>query len=156
MKGEAIMRRIFRGRGTLVLVLTMLMWAAVPISAQYGGYGGGGHPPAHIGSVHYGTRSNLVQVGPGVWTGSVRSEHYTVSPYRGAYRSPYRDDYFSHFRTGYQPFVLGDSQYYYYMSLPVGFQQVVVGGVVYYLFDDVYYLPYIYRGQTVFLVVPNQ
>ncbi len=149
------MRQTLFGKGPLVLGLAVLMWTAVPTSAQRVYYGGG-HPPAHTGSVHYGAGPNLVRVGPGVWVGAVRTEHYTVLPYRGAYRNPYRDDYFRHFRVGYQPFVLGDSQYYYYNSLPLDFQQVEVGGVVYYLLDGVYYQPYIYGGRTVFLVVPIQ
>ena len=75
---------------------------------------------------------------------------------RGGYRNPYRDEYFRHFRPGYRPFVLGDAQYYGYDTLPPGYQQVVLKGIVYYLFDGVYYQPYIYGGQTVYLVVPTQ
>ena len=52
--------------------------------------------------------------------------------------------------------MLGDAQYYGYDSLPVGYQAVVVGGITYYLYDGVYYEPYIYEGQTVYLVVPTQ
>jgi hypothetical protein len=90
-----------------------------------------------------------------VRAGSVRSEHYAGSPSRGAYRNPYRDDYFRHFPPGYLPFVIDDAQYYGYDSLPPGYQQVVVNGVIYYLLGGVYYQPYIYGGQTVYLVVPN-
>ena len=48
-----------------------------------------------------------------------------------------------------------DAQYYGYDSLPLGYQQVVLNGIIYYLFDGVYYQPYIYGGQTVYLVVPT-
>jgi hypothetical protein len=138
-----------------------LMWATAPSSAQHGGHGGGGHAPAHVGSVHYGARPAPVhvapiRVAPAVRGGAVRAEHYEGLAHRGAYRNPYRDEYFRHFRPGYRPFVLGDAQYYGYDSLPVGCQPVVLDNVTYYLCDGVYYQPYIYDGQTVYLVVPTQ
>ncbi len=34
------------------------------------------------------------------------------------------------------------------------YQQVLLNGIIYYLFDGVYYRPYIYGGQTVYLVYP--
>jgi hypothetical protein len=89
-----------------------------------------------------------------VRAGAVRSEHYAGSVSRGAYRNPYRDEYFRHFRPGYRSFVLGDAQYYGYDSLPLGYEQVVLNGITYYLYEGVYYQPYIYGGQTVYLVVP--
>ena len=46
------------------------------------------------------------------------------------------------------------AQYYGYYSPPVGCQQVVLNGIVYYLFNGVYYQPYMYGGQTIYLVVP--
>ena len=86
--------------------------------------------------------------------GSVRSEHYAATPPRGVYRNPYRDDYFRRFPPGYYPFVFDNVQYYGYYGLPLGFQQIVVNGMVYYLFNGVYYQAYMYGGQTVYLVVP--
>lgn len=50
--------------------------------------------------------------------------------------------------------VFGDALYYYYDSLPIGFQVVVLEGITYYVFNGVYYQAYIYGGQTVYLVVP--
>jgi len=159
------MRRIYFGTGTLVLGLATLMWATVPSSAQHGGHGGGGHggghAVAHVGSVHYGARPGPVRVAPfrvapAVRAGAVRSEYYAGSAPWGAYRNPYGDAYFRHFRPGYRPFVLGGAQYYGYDSLPLGYQQVVLNQIPYYLYDGVYYQPYIYGGQTVYLVVPNQ
>ena len=73
---------------------------------------------------------------------------------RGGYRNPYGADYFRRFRPGYRTFVFGDALYYYYDSLPIGFQVVVLDGITYYLFNGVYYQAYIYGGQTVYLVVP--
>jgi hypothetical protein len=156
MKGGAIMRHIFVGTGTLVLALATLMWATAPSSAQHGGHAGGGHAPARTRSVHYGARVAPGRVGPAVWAGAVRSEHYAGSVSRGAYRNPYRDEYFRHFRPGYRPFVFGGAQYYGYDGLPLGYQPVVLNRITYYLYDGVYYQPYIYGGQTVYLVVPIQ
>jgi hypothetical protein len=150
------MRRIIFLTGTVVLSLAALMWATAPLSAQRGGYGGRGHAPARIGSIHYGARPIPVRVGPAVWAGAVRSEHYAGSAFRGAYRNPYRVEYFRHFRPGYRPFVLGGAQYYGYNDLPLGYQQVALSGTTYYLYDGVYYQPYIYGGQTVYLVIPTQ
>jgi hypothetical protein len=150
MKGEAIMRRIFLGTGTVVLGLATLMWATAPLSAQHGH----GHSTIH-GSVHY-----PVRVAPPVVRGTV---HYAGAPYRyagtpygGAYRNPYSYDYFRRFRPGYYPFVIGNASYYYYPTLPLGYQTVVIGGSPYYFFNGVYYQPYLYGGQTVYMVVPTQ
>jgi hypothetical protein len=161
MNGEAIMRRIFLGRGTLVLGLATWMWTTVPISAQHGGHAGGGHAGgapavAHVGSVHYAARTAPVRVGPAVGTGAVHSEHYAGSGSGGGYRNPYRADYFGRFRPGYYPFLLDGAQYYGYYDLPVGYQTVVEDGITYYLFDGIYYEAYIVGGQTVYLVVPDQ
>jgi len=84
----------------------------------------------------------------------VRHDRYEAPGYRGAWRNPYRDDYFRRFRPGWRPIVIGDVQYYTYPVLPVGFQTVVVNGVTFYFYDGVYYQPYIYEGQTVYMVVP--
>jgi hypothetical protein len=152
------MRRIFLGAGALVLGLAALMWATTCISAPHGGGGhaGGGHAAAGIGSVHFGARAAPARVGPAVRAGAVRSEHYAGVAARSVYRNPYRDDYFRRFRPGYRPFVLGGAQYYGYDTLPLGYQQVVLNGIICYLFDGVYYQRYVYGGQTVYLVVPNQ
>ena len=90
-----------------------------------------------------------------VRAGAVRSEHYAGAAIRGAYRNPYRDEYFRHFRPGYRSFLIGDASYYYYDNLPPGYQTVVINGITYYLLDGVYYQPYIYGGQTVYMVVPT-
>jgi hypothetical protein len=145
------MRRMFLGTGTLVLGLATLMWAAAPISAQHGG-----HAAARTGSVHYAARAAPVRVAPAVRAGVVRSEHYAGPEHGGAYRNPYRDEYFRHFRPGYRSFLIGDASYYYYDNLPPGYQTVVIDGITYYLYDGVYYQAYLYGGQTVYMVVPNQ
>ena len=160
------MRRIFFGTGTLVLCLATLMWATAPVIGgghassggghASGGPAGGGHAPASVGSVHYAARAAPAQVGPAVQAGSVRSEHYAGSAPRGAYRNPYGNAYFSRFPPGYRSFVLGGAQYYGYDSLPLGYQVVVLNGITYYLFNGVYYEAYIYGGETVYLVAPNQ
>ncbi len=160
------MRRIFFVLGALVLGLATLRWATVPIRAQHGshaggghaggGHAGGGHAAPRIGSVHYGARVTPARVRPPVRAGAVRLEHYAGTAPRGAFRNPYRDEYFRRFRPGYRPFVLDSAQYYGYDSLPPGYQPVVLNGITYYLFDGVYYQPYIYGGQTVYLVVPTQ
>ena len=151
------MRRIIFLTGAAVLGLAALMWAAAPIGAQHGG-----HPPTHVapparvGSVHYGARPAPGRVGPAVWAGAVRSEHYAGPAFRGAYRNPYRDEYFRRFRPGYGSFLIGDASYYYYDDLPPDYQTLVINGLTYFLYDGVYYQPYIYGGQTVYMVVPTQ
>jgi len=149
------MRRVFFRTGTLFLGLATLMWVTAPIRAQRGGHAGGGHSVAHVGSVHNGSRPAPVRVAPAVRAGAVRFEHYAGSAASGAYRNPYRDEYFRHFRPGYRSFLIGDASYYYYDALPPGYQTVVINGITYYLFDGVYYQPYIYGGQTVYMVVPT-
>jgi hypothetical protein len=51
--------------------------------------------------------------------------------------------------------VLDGAQYYGYDSLPIGYEVVVVNGITYYVFDGVYYQPYIYGGHTEYLAVPD-
>jgi hypothetical protein len=150
------MKRIFFGMGALVLGLAALMWTTAAISAPHGGgAAGGGHAVAHVGSIHYGAAPAHALAAPAVRAGSVRSEHYAGSASGGGYRNPYSAGYFGHFRPGYSPYVLGGAQYYGYDSLPLGYQLVVLDGITYYLFDGVYYQPYIYGGQTVYLVAPD-
>jgi len=160
------MRRIFFGTGALALGLAALMWATTPIGAKPGSHGGGGHgggghaggghAAVHTGSVHYGGRVAPAHVGPAVHTGAVRAEHYAGSGHGGGYRNPYRDEYFRRFRPGYLSFLIGDAQYYYYDALPPDCQTVVSNGITYSLCDGVYYQPYLYGGQTVYVVVPTQ
>ena len=152
------MRRIIFWTGTLALGLAALMWATAPISAQRGGghAGGGGRvgggrvggreAVARAGSIHYGARAGRDPVGPAVRPGGEVG---------GAYRNPYRGEYARHFRSGYRPILLGGAQYYMYDSLPVGCQTVLENGITYDVCDGVYYQPYIYGGQTVYLVVPT-
>ena len=153
------MKRILIGAGILALGLAALVWVTGPISGGKGHGGhpsGGGHPPAHVGSVHYGSRPGPAPFRPSVREGTVRSEHYEGLGSRAGYRNPYRDEYFRQFRPGYRPYLFGDSQYYGWDTLPLGYQPVMLNGVMYYLFGGVYYLPYIYGGQTVYLAIPYQ
>ena len=123
-----------------------------------------GHHPGV--SVHYGDRRPEVRpVAPVVVPhverhehyeppGLVRHEHYEAPGYWGRWRNPYREDYYRHFRPGWFPIVVGDIQYYGYSALPGACQTVIVNGVTYYFCDGVYYQPYLYGGQTVFMAVP--
>lgn len=170
------MKRITVWTGTLVLVLATLMWATAPVSAyrggggggggggrgggggggRAGGFDGGGRSVAHVGSVHYGARAARDPAGPAVRPGTDRSGNFAGAASRGAYRNPYGDVYFRHFRPGYRSFLIGDAYYYYYNDLPAGCQTVLANGITYDLCDGVYYQPYIYGGQTVYMVVPTQ
>jgi hypothetical protein len=130
----------------------------------------GGHRPE--ASIRFGSVPPR-RVVPVVPPGSVRYEHYydrdrhwerdrdhfarpavVAPPYPVAYRNPYRVEYVRRFRPGWRPIVVGSTQYYVYPALPPACQPVVVGGVTYYLADGVYYQPYLYEGQTVYMVVP--
>jgi len=154
------MRRIFLVTGTFLLGLAALTSMTAPVSAQRGGRGGGHaeggrvearhvearHVEAHraiarTGSIHYGARAGRDPVGP---------RDVPV----GARRNLYRGDYARHFRPGYRSLMLGGSEYYYYNDLPPGCQQVLENGLTYDLCDGVYYQPYMYGGQTVYLVAP--
>ncbi len=158
------MKRILFGMGALVLGLATLIWATAAFSApRDGGHaGGGGHAVAHVGSVHYGAAPAHAMAAPAravpapaVRTASVRSEHYAGLAVGGGYRNPYSAGYFGRFRPGYSPFVLGGAQYYGYYDMPIGYEQVVLDGITYYLLNGIYYQPYIYGGQTVYLVAPD-
>jgi len=149
------MRRIVFWTGALALGLAALMWSTPPISAQHGGARGGGggggrgaavHAVARTGSIHYGARAGRDPVGPAV---------RPVEAAGGAARNAYRGEYSRHFRPGYRSIMLGGAQYYLYDSLPSGCQTVLQNGMTYDVCDGVYYQPYIYGGQTVYLVVPT-
>jgi hypothetical protein len=153
------MRRIFLLAGTPILGLAALVWMTAPVNAQRGGGGrgggggrvAGGHVEArHVeparaiartGSIHYGARAGRDPVGP---------RDVPV----GAHRNLYRGEYARHFRPGYRSMMFGGSEYYYYNDLPSGCQTVLQNGMTYDLCDGVYYQPYMYGGQTVYLVAP--
>jgi hypothetical protein len=159
------MKRLFLWTGTFVLGLTALMWTTASISAPRGGGGegrgggggqaagghvaaarvGGGRPVARTGSIHFGARAGRDPAGPAVSPGQEAG---------GAHRNPYRADYARHFRPGYRSMMLGGSEYYLYDSLPSGCQTVLENGVTYDLCEGVYYQPYFYAGQTMYMVVP--
>jgi hypothetical protein len=123
--------------------------------------------PRHGASIHFGVRvpPPVVRVPP---PASVHYEHYErrehiehhpephwgAPPYAPVYRHPYRDDYLRRFRPGYRTIVVGNTLYYTYPGLPPAYRPVVVSGVTYYFADGVYYQPYLYGGQTVYMVVP--
>jgi hypothetical protein len=116
----------------------------------------GRHPGA---SIHFGSvppPRPVVVVPPA----TVRYEHYhprppvAVVPPRVIYHNPYADAYFRRFRPGYRPVVVGTTQYYIYPTLPPVYQTVVVNGVSYYVADGIFYQPYLYEGQTVYMVAP--
>jgi hypothetical protein len=151
------MRRVIFWSGTLTLGLAALLWATAPLSAQRGGARGGGgrvegarvgggRAVARTGSIHFGERAGRDPVGPAV---------RPVQAVGSAYRNPYHGEYSRHFRPGYRPILLGGAQYYLYDSLPLGCQTVLANGITYDVCDGVYYQPYIYGGQTVYLVVPT-
>jgi len=145
------MRHFFWGTGVASLVLAMLMWAKAPAIAAEHGHVEFAHA-AGVGSIHFAPREVPVHAGP---VAPVRPGHVEVAaPPKGAYRNPYRDDYFKRFPAGYHPFVLNGAQYYGYYSLPIGYTQSVLNGITYFLFGGLYYQPYIYGGQTVYVVVP--
>ena len=60
----------------------------------------------------------------------------------------------SRFRPGYGSLLIGPDTFYYYPALPPGCQTVVVNGQAYYFCNGLYYMPYLYGGTTVFVVVP--
>jgi hypothetical protein len=162
------MRRIIFWTGTLTLGLAALVWATAPIGAYQGGRGGGGggggargggggahvgdgrvgggQAVARVGSIHFGERAGRDPVGPAVQRGHELG---------AAARNPYHSDYSRHFRPGYRSIMLGGAQYYLYDTLPDGCQTVLANGITYDVCDGVYYQPYIYGGQTVYLVVPT-
>lgn len=155
------MRRIVIGSGNLVLGLAAVMWAAAPVSAQrrverareavhearveHAIARHDFHPVARGGSIHFAERAGRDPVGP-----RFGPDHR----FDNRYRNPYRDDYFRRFRPGYRPLVLGGAQYYMYPNLPGNCQTILANGVTYDVCDGIYYQPYIYQGQTVYLVVP--
>ena len=131
--------------GIFALVAVVMSWATLGIAAEHGhvefSHGAG------VGSVHFAPHGPPVHAGPVV-------RHVESEVAHAVYRNPYRDDYFRRFPPGYHPFMLNGAQYYGYYSLPAACQQVLLNGIAYFLCGGVYYSPYIYGGQTIYLVVP--
>ena len=157
------MRRIYFGMGIVALVSALLIWAASLAIAEEHGHAEHGHVDfghaAGVGSVHFAPHAGpVVRTEEHAVRGAEHAvrgaEHVAAEVAHAAFRNPYRDEYFRRFPPGYRPFMFNGAQYYGYYSPPLGYQQVVVNGVVYYLFNGVYYQPYMYGGQTVYLVVP--
>jgi hypothetical protein len=120
------------------------------------------------GAVHYGGRPGVEvrRVGP---PGTIRHEHWehrdfdrfrverpfeVGRPYHEVFRVPYEREYIRRFPLGYRTIVVGPNQYYAYPYLPAGYRPIVINGVTYYLAGGVYYQPYLYEGQTMYLAVP--
>jgi hypothetical protein len=118
------------------------------------------------GSVHFGHR---VVVSPVVRPGTIRREYWERRdvvrvpvgrpflegrPFHEVFRLPYTWEYVRRFPVGYRLIVVGPYQYYAYPALPPGYQVVVVNGITYYVVGRVYFQPYIYEGQTMYLAVP--
>lgn len=156
--------RILRRGSAAAAMLAFSFWGVAGARAQVHFHVDVGHHPG--ASIRYGEHHPEVRPAPVVVPrvehhehyeppGIVRHEHYVAPGYWGRWRNPYRDDYWRRFRPGWFPIVIGDVQYYAYPGLPGACQTVVVNGVAYYLCDGIYYQPYIYQGQTVYMVVPS-
>jgi hypothetical protein len=144
-------------------------------SVHYGGQAYGGQ--AHGGFEHRAFEHGYRYLGPS----TVHYEHYHTTPgiatqryfpqggyapgaylpgsygpgyYRNYYRNPYAAGYLAGASAGWFPVVLSGAQYYAYNTLPFGYQSVVVNGLQYYLLNGIYYQPYLYQGQTVYMIVP--
>ena len=110
-----------------------------------------------MGSVHYGARTAPAHVGPAVRAGAVRSEHYAGRRGSGVPTAILTEAIISGaFPRDTAPSCSATLSITVTDSLPFGYQLVVLNGITYYLFNGVYYQPYIYGGQTVYLVVPTQ
>jgi hypothetical protein len=83
---------------------------------------------------------------------SIRYGPWARAPFLVAPR--YSREYFRLFRPGYRTVVIGPGTFYYYPVLPPGCGPVVANGQTYYLCSGVYYLPYLYQGATIYVVVP--
>jgi hypothetical protein len=66
---------------------------------------------------------------------------------------PYTAAFLSRIPPGYGTLMIGGVPYYGTPALPPGCQPAVVGGVNYFVTGGVFYQPYFYQGQTVYVVV---
>src|SRR5439155_27057353 len=55
---------------------------------------------------------------------------------------------------GYHTFAYGSYSYYWWPTLPVGATAVAYGDSTGYTADGVYYIPYLYNGQAIYVAVP--
>lgn len=163
-------RTIFLTAGLAGLLMAISLDAGHRGGGGGGGFRSGGGGTAHVGSVHYGGGGGgPVGGAPVVAPGAVRSEHYGYGDRGfgdrgwgergfgggfGGYRNPYRDDYFRLFPPGWRTMLLNDALYYMYDTLPVGCPSVIINGITYYSCGGIYYQPYLYNGQTVYMVAP--
>jgi len=112
------------------------------------------HPaPAGRGSVHFAPAHVDVHRGP---VGSVHFAPREVPHWGHLELHPrYAPEYFRRFRPGYLPLPIGADTYYYYPQLPADCVTTVsVAGQYYYFCDGIYYMPYLYGGNTIFVAVP--
>lgn len=109
----------------------------------------------HRGSIRYAVPEPHREIHVEHGVGSIRYEHHELERRGPLLIAPhYSHDYFAHFRPGFRSVLIGPSSYYYYPALPPGCQTVVVNGQSYYLCGGIYYMPYLYEGNTIFVVVP--
>ena len=82
------------------------------------------------------------------------SPYWPVPPVVTLRPTIYPGAYVNLFRPGYQTILAGNVAYYYYPALPPGATFVQVGGAQYYQAGGIWYQPYPFGGQNVFLIVP--
>jgi hypothetical protein len=99
-----------------------------------------------------GVRGPGVGVKVGVNVGVNAAPPTAVNP-APAVNWPYSEAYLARIPQGYGVLRIGEAPYYFVPTLPAGVQTTVVGGGSYYTFGGIYYRPYFYQGQTVYVVV---
>jgi hypothetical protein len=134
---------------TGLVCLTLLAFANVSSGAYY--YRGSVRYGPRYGPAYRGAAYGSVRYG-GVYRGAAIRPLPAGRPYWAG--TVYNRRYAGWFHPGYRSITIGSGNYFYYPRLPVGYRTVVAGPTTYYVSNNVYYRPYIYGGQTVYLVVP--
>jgi hypothetical protein len=110
-------------------------------------YGGGAYRPGGIGGP-----GGIGRPGGIGGPGGVGGPGGIGGP--GANWNRFNAGYAARYPAGYNTFAYGGRYYYWYPSLPVGAVAVPYGPVVGYAANGVYYMPYFFNGQVVYIAVP--
>jgi hypothetical protein len=161
-------------RATVVIALAALtVGLADSVAAQRGGRGGG-RAGGFQGGARPGPESNLGRSGRAeefnpAQTGSIRYGRNSSGFAGGSAQRPtgrlevggatanwnrFDANYIRRFPAGYRTFWYGSYPYYWYPTLPSGATPVTYGATTGYVYDGVYFVPYFYEGQVVYVAVP--
>jgi hypothetical protein len=124
---------------------------AVSVRGPFGGRVSFIQPPAvAVAPPVIGVVPPVVSVAPSVF--GVSTSFGGIAPVAPV-NWPYSAAFLARIPPGFPTLMLGTSPYYYTLALPPGSQPALVGNVNFFVSGGIFFQPYFYGGQTVYVIV---